>query len=505
MAREFATIRRRRDVLGRRCKSAKCIETRGTDFDYLTNTMARAGFTLTILLAALLLAGPTSAFADDPPQAAPALPFGDARARMLGANETVLASRETITERREDKAALKGLYWPRIELHAEAVHLNDDVVLDLDPIRQVILALHHLPSSAVPAFESTFQHQNFWLTNIDVKWPIYTGNRVQAANKAAALQVTDAELAQRQTANALTSDLVRRYFGLRLALRARAVRAQVLEGLDTHVAHAQALEREGQIARVERLHAEVAQSEAKRTLQGADHDVELARTALASVLSSDSAVDPASGLFLTSAIDPLPTLVERALANHPGLGRLAAQKGRADQAVRAEKGNRLPTVAAFGTKELHTSGLDIVSPTWAVGVAASFTIFDGMERGHRLGAAKSQRAKLDLLDARTRRDISTLVEQKYRTLQKARDEYLSLAKAVELTAEMLRVRRRAFEEGMGTSLEVVDAQLALQGVQLRRLAAAYDFDVALAELLEATGDSDRFEDIRARADLDPEK
>ncbi|MCX6549795.1 MAG: TolC family protein [Acidobacteria bacterium] len=467
--------------------------------------MSLVRFTPALVLAAVF-ATPPSAHAADPPSAPPqALSFSDARARMLGANETALAAREETVERREERSAIKGLYWPKVELHAQATHLNENIILDLDPIRQVINTLHQLPSSLLPPFESTFQKQNFWLTSVSVTWPIYTGGKVQAANKAAALQISDADYAQRQTAGTLSSDLVRRYFGLRLALRARSVRAQVVEGLATHVAHATALEREGQIARVERLHAEVARADAQRQLQSSEHDVALARTALASVMASETPVDPASGLFLVSNLDALEVLVARAMENHPALGRIIAQRGRADQAVRAEKAGWLPTVAAFGMTELHRNDITLVSPTWAVGLAATFTIFDGMERGHRIAAAKSQRARIDLLEARARRDIATLVEQKYRSLTKARDEFISLDTSLELTVEMLRVRQRAFEEGMGTSLEVVDAQLALQGVQLRRLAVACEFDVALAELLEATGDADRFEDIRARADLDPEK
>ena len=459
------------------------------------------------VIVAAALTAPSMLHAAGDPQAGPAaaVTFADARARMLSGNETARAAQEDVTERREERAAAKGLYWPRVELHAQATHLNDDIVLDLDPIRQVINNLHHLPSTLLPPFESTFQKQRFWLSSLSVTWPIYTGSRVQAANKAAALQLTDAEAAARQTAGALSSDLVRRYFGLRLALRARDVRARVLEGLDMHVTHAAALEREGQIARVERLHAEVARSEAERQLRASEHDVALARTALTSLLASDAAIDPASGLFLLSEVGPLDAFVARAMENHPGLARLDAQRGRAAEAVRAEKAAWLPTVAAFGMRELHTDDLTIVSPTWAVGVAATFTLFDGMERGHRVAAARSQQARVGLLEARARRDITTLVEQKYRTLTKAREEFESLDRTRALAAEMLRVRRRAFEEGMATSLEVVDAQLALQGVQLQRLAAAYAFDVALAELLEAAGDADQFEAHRSHADVDPEK
>ena len=457
------------------------------------------------LVAALTGATPAQAAGDPPPGPAAALTFSEARARMMTANETALAAGESVAERRDERAAMKGFYWPRVELHAQATHLNDDVILDLNPIRDVISSLHRLPPTLLPSFETTFQKQDYWLSSLTVTWPIYTGGKVQAANKAAALQLTDAEQARRQTDGALSSELVRRYFALRLALRARDVRAHVLDGLDTHVVHAAALEREGQIARVERLHAEVARRDAERQLRASEHDVALARTALASLLSSDAPVDPASGLFIAGSLEPLDVLVARALENNPGLGRLEAQRGRASEAVRAEKAAWLPTVAAFGMRELHTDDLTIVSPTWAVGVNATFTLFDGMERGHRVAAARSQEKRVGLLRERARRDIATLVEQKYRAMEKAREQFASLDTTLELAAEVVRVRTRAFEEGMGTSLEVVDARLMLQGLQLQRLAAAYAFDVALAELLEAAGDADRFETLRAQSEVDPEK
>jgi outer membrane protein TolC len=77
--------------------------------------------------------------------------------------------------------------------------------------------------------------------------------------------------------------------------------------------------------------------------------------------------------------------------------------------------------------------------------------------------------------------------------------------SLELARENVRVRTRGFEEGVATSLDVVDARLSLARVELGRLAAARDFDVALAELLEAAGQSERYEGLRASASGDVEK
>jgi outer membrane protein TolC len=460
----------------------------------------------TLIVTALILASATTAPAQTSASAPPAaLTFEAALARLKSSNEALKAAADEVIQRQEERAATRSLYWPKVDVGVQATHLNDDIVIDLDPIRQVINALHKLPDTYLPSFSEVAQSQNFWLSQVTAKWPIYTGGKVQAANHAAALQVEDAKQRETLTADALTTDLARRYFALRLAERARDVRAAAAASLDRHVFEAKRLEEEGMIAKAERLHAEVAQARAKRELQAAEQDVAMARSALASILSTSDTLEPATELFLLQNVGTLDSYVASALLSHPGLKRLATQQALAGEAIKAERGRWLPDVALFGTRELHTDDLSLLSPKWAVGVAASYNLFDGFDRHHRMAAARSQQSRVAELDARARRDISTLVEQKYRTIEKTREQYVSLDTSLALAEEMVRVRTRAFEEGFGTSIDVVDAQVTLQGARLQRLLAAYEFDVALAELLEASGDPGRFTELRQRADLFPER
>ena len=113
------------------------------------------------------------------------------------------------------------------------------------------------------------------------------------------------------------------------------------------------------------------------------------------------------------------------------------------------------------------------------------------------GLAADPEARVDELAKRARRDVETLVEKRYREARKALEQVEAFGAALELARENQRVRTRGFEEGVATSLDVVDARLSLARVQLGRLAAARDLDVALAELLEAAGRSDRYESLRA--------
>jgi outer membrane protein TolC len=447
---------------------------------------------------ALFLFAPPLARAQQPPSL-PSLDFGAAWRQLLSSHETLQAIDKEQRQREEERAATRSLYWPKVDANARYTRIDDPINIDLSPIRQVILSLHpQVPSSRVPAFLEHVQDEQFWRADLRVTWPIFTGGKVTAANRAAEAQVADVEAQRKLAQEALATDLVKRYFGLRLALSGLAVRTEVLAGLDQHLREARRLEEEGLISRAERLHAEVARSDADRQLKRVEQDVEIARAGLANILSAATVGDPATPLFLVPALEPLDRFKQEAEAKHPAFAKFAAQRTLATQALRAQQGRRLPDVYLFGMRELHEDDLTLLDPKWAAGIGASLTLFDGFDRKHRTAAAKLQQKRVDDLEQRARRDILTLVEKRYREVAKARQQFDALQPAIELGRENLRVRSRAFEEGMATSMEVVDARLALSRVEMERLSAAYDFDVALADLLEASGQAERFEAFAAQ-------
>ena len=65
---------------------------------------------------------------------------------------------------------------------------------------------------------------------------------------------------------------------------------------------------------------------------------------------------------------------------------------------------------------------------------------------------------------------------------------MSLAKTRELADEALRSQNKAYEAGLATGLDVVDAELALSRLQVADLKAHYDAVVAWLGLLEAAGE-----------------
>ena len=121
-----------------------------------------------------------------PAAEAPPLSFPEALAAARGGNESLLAARAEVRQREEEKKAAKGLYFPTVSFAPLYTHLNDDILLDLNPIRDVILKLHpQVPASLVPPFEETLFKQDMLRLPLTARWPLCTGGRIGAANRAA--------------------------------------------------------------------------------------------------------------------------------------------------------------------------------------------------------------------------------------------------------------------------------------------------------------------------------
>lgn len=416
------------------------------------------------------------------------LTFTKALDYLLTRNESVQMARSEIKQKEFEARAAKGLDLPKITLSGRLTRIDDPIYLDLNPIRDVILAMHPtVPPTMVPSFQETIQDDTFFKAQINMVWPVYTGGKITAAKKAADAGVREAEAKMRRTTGTLTSELGRYYFAVRLMDQVLKIRTEVKNALDQHLFQARRLQEEGFIAHTELLHAQVAQAQADRELKASRRDLDLARTALANILASDEIVNPSTPLFLVPIIDPVDFFIRQARKNHPALDQIQALKDKARENVRGTKSELYPEVYLFGIRELYENDLTALEPTWAMGVGVNYTLFDGRARSNRIMAARKMEQQTELTHHKVARDLETLVSSRHQELMKDSEQFDALQASLDLAEENLRARKRSFEEGLATSLDVVDAQMSLSGIQVERMKAAYNFDVALAQLLEACG------------------
>ena len=200
-----------------------------------------------------------------------------------------------------------------------------------------------------------------------------------------------------------TSQLVARYFGLRLAAIVEGLRRSQLEQADRQLPRARRFEAQGQISAVERLSAQVSRDEVARDLVKAQRERESAEAALARMLRQTGTPRPTTPLFVvTSPIEPLAVWLREAELTNPTLALIKSKGEAADQGIAVAKADYLPQVFAFGQYNLITAYLTPIEPNWIAGIGVNFKLFSREDRPARSARRRRSSAQVDALRGRGR-------------------------------------------------------------------------------------------------------
>ena len=339
-------------------------------------------------------------------------------------------------------------------------------------------------------FGMKVQDDVFFNARVTVVWPIFTGLKIYSAYDAAKENVNARKAEFDMAQNTVLMDVATKYFTLRLAEELTVMRETTMKNLEGHLERSKKLEEGGQISKAERLRAEVALAEAQNAYEDALRDQSLARMALASLLRTDTSITATTPVEAPELVRSMDEFKQLAREKHPGLRQLRTERKRSHDAVSAARADWFPTIALFGYRELYTKDLTILEPEWAVGAKAQWDlpILGGAESRAKVSSAKALERSLVSKEEQTLDNINLLVEKRWRELEHAKGRLASLVKTRELADEALRSQTRAYEAGLATGLDVVDAELALARLQVGDLKAHFDAVVAWLGLLEAAGE-----------------
>ena len=201
------------------------------------------------------------------------------------------------------------------------------------------------------------------------------------------------------------------------------------------------------------------------------------RTALD--LPEGATVEIAGALFEPPELPPLAEAQAAALKGHPGLEALRRKVEALAHAERMERADYLPQLAVVAGKETVTTKLAQTDPRWFAGVRASWSLFEGGARRARAAEKASETAQARIELRHAEEQVRLAVRHSLLDYESHRSALASARKATELACESLRLATKRFSVGTGTSLEVLDANLALAaaetGVQnsLFQMMAAY--------------------------------
>ena len=419
-----------------------------------------------------------------------------------------------------------GNFLPQINLVASYNHLNDPLSIDLNPIRDAMIemqasnqvefaniynlmqngaALSDAQRSALysqysvslesllPSFEKVLKKQDYRTATIIGIQPLFVGGKLISAKNYSSDEKESAEIELKQISDQIIKETVQGYLSVVLLNDVIKTRKDVLEGMNHHKAQAEKLLNEGIIANYNLLRAEVAVANAEVNLLGDQNKLSVALLSFKNTIGKNLNDDViiSDSLIYYPINDQVDSLVSESMQNQPILQMIEIKRDEASQKYKIEQSNFLPTISAFGKYELIPDDLSALEPKWAVGIQASINLFNGLKDYSKLQNAEHLEEELKYLRADTQQKINLLVNKNFRDVENSSEKYDKIKTNIELAKENLRLNEKRFETGLGTSLEVIDAQLSLEKNLIDSKNALYEYYKSLSELYQSTGNPEK--------------
>jgi len=277
------------------------------------------------------------------------------------------------------------------------------------------------------------------------------------------------------------------------ALAAKAlvdVAGRTLGTSTQHVEAARAKITAGTAAQAEVYPFEVEVAQARLGVITAENQVRTSLTSLKEAigLPAEASLELAEELGRPALTEKLPDLFQAAYQGRPDILQQQAVVRSAQLSHRVAEIQRGPVLSVGGNASY---GLGDVSPGAAGQIQAgvSFPVFDGWLTKARADSARAAANSASQALRQLQIAVGAQVEQSYLDAVAANNRIDAAEVAVRAAQVSLDVAegRYAAGQGVGTVIEVTDAQLRLQQAEVDRVQAYYDYNTALAALRAAIG------------------
>ena len=434
-----------------------------------------------VLCALLTLAGPAGA--QDLSNAAVRVTLDEARARALDASHRLAEARARETVAQGVVASREAADLPMVSALAGYARTNH-----VTPF--FVPGPTGLPRAIYPDVPDNYR------TRLDLQWPIYTGGRTDALERAARAEA-GAATADVDTARAdLRLEVARAFWAVVTARAAVGVVEEALERAGVNVGDARQRLNAGLVPPNEVASAEAQQARQRMLLVEARNQRDVSSMDLARLVGLDPSqtVEPVADLErLASAELTVDALAREGLARRPERKALELRITAADLQKSAAAAGRKPVIAVG-------AGVDYARPnpkifpraerwddSWDAGVNLTWSLWDGgrvaADVAQAAGAASAVRERLREFDS----VLAVEVRQRSLEISSGTAAIAAADEAVRAAAEARRVVGERYRAGVIPQGDVLEAELQLLQSQLDRTRAQASVRLAEARLDRVLG------------------
>jgi outer membrane protein TolC len=180
--------------------------------------------------------------------------------------------------------------------------------------------------------------------------------------------------------------------------------------------------------------------------------------------------------------------IKYALQNRPDVIQADANVKYYKEGVKVSRAGFLPTLSLNGSNNWNDDRFPgSTNSNWQVTLTASLTLFDTQLTLSKVKEAEATVAKYDETARQTKDSAALEVREAYLGIKEAEKRIETTKVAVAKAEEDFAIAQVRYNAGVGTNLDVIDAQLALTKAKTNYTQALYDYNTSRSKLDKAMG------------------
>jgi HAE1 family hydrophobic/amphiphilic exporter-1 len=413
-------------------------------------------------------------------RAGESLTVEQAIALALERNRDVLKAREQVEALKGKIREVRSLALPNVKVEATGLRFRDPSFLNST-------AFDKIPADFRDAL--LVQGANLFDYALTFSQPLYTSGKVGTAVRLSRLELEGVGNDQDRVEQEVTLEVVRTFYDLLLAGEKVGVARETVTQREKHLEVVRSRFAAGDAMEVDVLRSEVNVANAQPELIRAENAVRQARAALNHLLVRDpNAPLEARGRLEYQAWQEtdLEALGREALRRRPEISRLRILDREAElqeRLAQAESRMRLDLKGRYGMSARMPENLWNSSfARWSFSFEFALPVFDGGRRSGLLTQAVASRHVARLSLDQQESFVRLQVRQALDELRRAEKTVEATQLNVRQAERVLVMMQNNYRYGAATTLDVVDAQMALSLARTNLLQGLYDHVIGAARL-----------------------
>ena len=334
---------------------------------------------------------------------------------------------------------------------------------------------------------------------LSLSMPIYSGGQLENSIKAADLGMNAAELGLEQTKQAIKENTMAAYYKALQAKNQINVAQDSVNTLNEHLKNVNAQYTVGTVAKSDVLATQVQVANAEQNLITANNDYDVAIASLNNLMG----VYTGTKLNLTDSLDynvyeiPFEDCINYGRTNRPDVliadynveiakAQMEGAKAGYRPSVNFQAGKNWAGKHPFSADDELTSSYSS-SNNWSATINVSWNIWDNNVTQSKVEQAKAAVTKAEAAAEDTRQKGDLEVRTAYLNLKAAERSIHTNSVAVERAQEDYKIAQVRYAAGVGTNLDVMDAEEKLTQAQTNYYTSLYNYNTSKASLDKAMG------------------